>query len=81
MKARVLTLSSGLRTAGLITTCTALLLMLTGCAAERSFRFAPQNVSRIQYDPRSCAQLPDGRFLCKQVVFTVAAVDVGHGAK
>jgi predicted small lipoprotein YifL len=63
------------RTAGILSLLT-LLFALTGCAVQKPLRFTPKSISRIQYDPRSCTQTPDGRFRCKDVVFTVNSVAV-----
>lgn len=54
----------------------ALSLTLTACAVQKPFRFAPRNVSRITYDPKNCVEMPNGKFKCKDVIFTVAAVEV-----
>lgn len=77
MKAPAQFIPAALKLAGQITACTVLLLSLTGCAAQKPLHFSPRNISRIQYDPHSCRQLPDGKFQCNDVVFTVAAVNVG----
>jgi hypothetical protein len=77
MKAPANFIHAALKTAASITACTLFLLMLSGCAAQKPLRFAPRNISRIQYDPHSCTQMPDGKFRCKDVVFTVTAVKVG----
>jgi hypothetical protein len=69
------------RTAGLSAALAVTLIWLTGCAAQKPLHFAPKSISRIQYNPRNCTQMPDGKFLCKDVVFTVAAVDVAPPAK
>ena len=65
-----------IRTAATLSTITAFLLMLAGCAVQRPLRFTPKSISKIQYDPQRCTQTPDGRFRCKDVVFTVTSVDV-----
>jgi hypothetical protein len=41
---------------------------------QKPFRFTAKSITRISYDPAHCSQLPDGRFQCKDVVFTVATV-------
>ena len=51
------------------------IFLLNACAAQKAFRFLPRSITRINYDPNRCTQLPDGRFKCKDVVFTVATVD------
>ena len=81
MKASASKSHSMLRTAGLSTALAIALTWLTGCAAHQPLRFSPKNVSHIQYNPRNCTEMQDGRFLCKDVVFTVAAVDVAPPAK
>ena len=52
------------------------LLGLTACAVQRPFHFVPRSISKISYDPKNCVEMPDGKFKCKDVIFTVAAVDV-----
>ena len=54
----------------------AMLLALTACAVQKPFRFAPKSISRISYNPRNCSQMPDGTFRCRDVIFTVTAVEV-----
>lgn len=54
----------------------ALLLTLTACTVQKPFRFAPRTVSRITYDPKNCVEMPNGKFKCKDVIFTVATVEV-----
>jgi hypothetical protein len=51
------------------------LLFLTGCAAQHSYRFVPRSITRISYDPKQCVELPDGKYRCKDVVFTVSAIE------
>jgi hypothetical protein len=81
MKASASKFHTMLRTAGRSTALAVTLTWLTGCAAHQPLRFSPKNVSRIQYNPRNCTQMPDGKFLCKDVVFTVAAVNVAPPAR
>ena len=53
-----------------------LTIPLGACAGmQKMYRFHPSSITKISYDPRSCMQLPDGRYLCKNVVFTVASID------
>ena len=52
-----------------------LVLFLNACAVQQPFRFHPKSVTRVTYDPRNCTQLPDGKFKCKDVIFTVATVE------
>ncbi len=56
----------------------AALLMLTACAVQKPFHFhfAPRNISKISYNPKNCVEMPDGTFKCKDVIFTVGAVDI-----
>lgn len=42
---------------------------------QKPFRFHANSITRITYDPNNCSQLPDGKFKCKDVIFTVAAVE------
>ena len=50
-------------------------LFLTACAVQNSYRFAAKSVTRVTYDPKQCVELPDGRYKCKDVVFTVSAIE------
>ncbi|HLW52318.1 MAG TPA: hypothetical protein VKW06_05710 [Candidatus Angelobacter sp.] len=50
-------------------------VLISGCGAQRSYHFTPKSVTRINYDPKHCTELTDGRFKCKEVVFTVASID------
>jgi hypothetical protein len=54
----------------------AVLLALTACAVQKPFRFAPKSISRISYNPKNCSQMPDGTFRCRDVIFTVTAVEI-----
>lgn len=56
-----------------IVTC---LLVLTGCVAHRPFLFSSKSISKVSYDPKACIELPDGKFRCRDVVFTVNTVHV-----
>lgn len=51
------------------------LLLLTGCATQHAYRFAPKSVTRISYDPKQCIELQDGKYKCKEVVFTVSGIE------
>ena len=52
------------------------ILFLNACATmERPFRFHANSITKISYDPKNCTQMPDGKFKCKDVIFTVAAVE------
>jgi len=51
-----------------------LVLFLNACAMHQPFRFHANSITRITYDPNHCTQLPDGKFKCKDVIFTVATV-------
>jgi hypothetical protein len=50
-------------------------LLLNACAIQKSYRFTTKSVTKISYNPRSCTELPDGRYKCKDVVFTVSAIE------
>jgi len=52
------------------------LLALTACAVQRPFHFAPRNISKISYDPKNCVEMLDGKFKCKDVIFTVNTVQI-----
>ena len=49
--------------------------VLSGCALQKPFLFRPSSVTRITYDPKTCTQMPDGKFKCRDVVFTVSTVE------
>jgi hypothetical protein len=51
------------------------LLFLTACAVQNSYRFAAKSITRISYDPKQCVEMPDGKYKCKDVVFTVSAIE------
>ena len=61
---------------GVAMTVAAAFLTLTACAVQRPFRFTPKSISRIVYDPRNCSQMLDGKFKCRDVIFTVTTVEV-----
>jgi hypothetical protein len=53
-----------------------LALFMTACAIPRPmYRFHANSVSRISYDPKNCVAMPDGRFKCKDVLFTVNVIE------
>ena len=54
---------------------TILLPFLNACAIQQPFRFHANSVTRITYDPNNCTQMPDGKFKCKDVIFTVSKVE------
>jgi uncharacterized lipoprotein YajG len=75
---------SGKKNATVISKCTSQMVCLTiavlamlfsGCAAAKStYRFSANSVTRITYNPKNCAETVDGRFKCKEVVFTVTSI-------
>ncbi len=52
-----------------------LIALLSGCAAQKPFQFHANAIQKISYDPKNCTELPDGKFRCKDVVFTVSSVE------
>jgi hypothetical protein len=53
-----------------------LALMMSACVMQQPmYRFRAASVSRISYDPKNCVEMPDGRFKCKDVVFTVQSIE------
>jgi len=76
MKASASSKLRALRRTSLRMAVAAVLLTLTACAVQKPFRFAPKSVSQISYDPHNCIQMPDGKFRCRDVIFTVTAVQV-----
>lgn len=51
------------------------LLFLTACAVQNTYRFTSKSITRVTYDPKHCVELPDGRYKCKDVLFTVNAIE------
>jgi len=52
------------------------LAMLCGCSAHIPlYHFAAKSISKISYNPQKCTEMPDGKFLCKDVVFTVNSIE------
>ncbi|HKF22649.1 MAG TPA: hypothetical protein VKE93_13855 [Candidatus Angelobacter sp.] len=51
------------------------LLFLTACAVQNTYRFTSKSITRVTYDPKQCVELPDGRYKCKDVLFTVSAIE------
>jgi len=52
-----------------------LVLFLNACAVQQPFRFRANSITKVTYDPNNCTQLPNGKFKCKDVIFTVATVE------
>jgi hypothetical protein len=52
-----------------------MLSFLTACAVQNSYRFTSKSITRVTYDPKQCVELPDGRYKCKDVLFTVSAIE------
>ncbi len=52
------------------------LSILTGCVVQKPIHLLPKSISRVTYDPKSCTEMPDGNFRCKDVVFHITAVQV-----
>ena len=53
-----------------------LALMMSACAFQQPmYRFRVNSISKISYDPRNCVEMPDGKFKCKDVVFTVKSIE------
>lgn len=50
----------------------ALMLLLNACAAQKPFQFHANSITKISYDPKNCAELPDGKYRCKDVIFQVS---------
>ena len=59
---------------GLATLVTISTFLLSGCAVQNRYAFSPKAISRVTYNPKDCKEQPDGTFRCKQVVFTVNAI-------
>jgi hypothetical protein len=52
-----------------------LAMFLSGCAAKTAYRFSSKAVTQISYNPKNCIETISGKFKCKDVVFTVAAIE------
>jgi hypothetical protein len=53
-----------------------LALMMSACVMQHPmYLFRANSVSKISYDPKNCVEMPDGRFKCKDVVFTVKSIE------
>ena len=63
------------RTRIVVLAVTVVVFILDGCAIQRPFHFRPASVTRVTYDPNHCSEMPDGKFKCKDVVFTVSTVE------
>jgi len=50
-------------------------MFLSGCTVKTLYRFSAKSVTNVSYDPRNCAETLDGKFKCKDVVFTVATIE------
>ena len=51
-------------------------LMMSACAMQHPmYRFRANSVSKISFNPKNCVEMPDGRFKCKDVVFTVQSIE------
>ena len=63
--------------ARLLCLCVPLLaFMMTACVIHQPmYRFRANSVAKISYDPKNCVEMPDGKFKCKDVVFTVRSIE------
>jgi hypothetical protein len=53
-----------------------LALLMSACAIQKPmYRFRANSISKVSYDPKNCIELPDGKFKCKDVVFTVKSIE------
>ena len=50
-------------------------MFLSGCAAKMAYRFSAKSVTQVSYNPKNCSETLDGKFRCKDVVFTVATIE------
>jgi hypothetical protein len=64
-----------LRTRIVLLAVTVVVFFLDACAVQRPFHFRAATVTKVTYDPNRCSEMPDGKFKCKDVVFTVATVE------
>jgi len=63
------------RTSIVLLAVTIVVFFLDACAVQRPFHFRPASVTKVTYDPNRCSEMPDGKFKCKDVVFTVGIVE------
>ncbi len=52
-----------------------LAMLLSGCAAKTAYKFSAKSVTQINYNPKNCAETFNGKFKCKEVIFTVATIE------
>jgi PBP1b-binding outer membrane lipoprotein LpoB len=52
-----------------------LAMFLSGCAGKTAYRFSSKSVTNISYNPKNCTETFNGKFKCRDVVFTVATIE------
>ncbi len=53
----------------------AMAMFQSGCAGKALYRFSAKSVTNISYNPKNCTETLNGKFKCKDVVFTVATIE------
>jgi len=55
---------------------TVMAMFLSGCAAAaKNYKFSSKSVTNVSYNPKTCVEMTNGRFKCKDVVFTVSTIE------
>ncbi len=54
-----------------------LAMLLSGCAARTAYKFSAKSVTNVSYNPKDCTETFNGKFKCKDVIFTVATIQPG----
>lgn len=53
-----------------------LVTFLCGCfTPPKGYHFNANSITRVNYNPDHCVEQSDGRFKCKDVVFTVGSIE------
>jgi len=52
-----------------------LAMLLSGCAAKTVYKFSAKSVTNVSYNPKDCTETFNGKFRCKDVIFTVATIE------
>ena len=50
-------------------------MLMSGCTVKTNYRFNARSITKVSYDPKNCAETTDGKYKCKDVVFTVATIE------
>jgi hypothetical protein len=50
-------------------------MLLSGCTVAKNYKFSSKAVTNVSYNPKDCVEMVNGKFKCKDVVFTVATIE------